>query len=374
MRPAAAQEALTVGAQVMFYGDNTEFSNPFREGETIFGAAARLDGQVRISETARLTLGVFGNQRFGSDASFEQVRPILSLTLAGRRSTVVFGTLPPRQAEAAPGPDRGGPHGLLPPVQRETLAFDRPYEAGLQWSFAGQRLEQHAWLQWQRLNTARQRERFDAGVRGALQIRGPFSLPYQAHIVHEGGQLFATGVVRDSLAVVSGLAVSNARRLPASSPARGLFSLELLGLWSHDTPDRQAPTRTSDGAGFFGRFAAEHRGWRAHLIAWRGTRFVKDEGDANYLSVQRDGGRYRGVRDYAETGLTRTIRLAPAAVFEASFRLHRIERHYEYSYRLLAVVAARAWVRPRSQAALSESAVAVGRTQYLNTTPTEPVQ
>ena len=37
--PAWAQERVTLRSDVLFYGDNTEFRNPFREGETIFGAA-----------------------------------------------------------------------------------------------------------------------------------------------------------------------------------------------------------------------------------------------------------------------------------------------------------------------------------------------
>src|SRR5688572_8181352 len=61
---ARAGQGLVLGADVIFYGDNTEFRNPFREGETIFGAAARLDGRVEISESVTLSLGVFGNQRF----------------------------------------------------------------------------------------------------------------------------------------------------------------------------------------------------------------------------------------------------------------------------------------------------------------------
>src|SRR3546814_10193596 len=44
------------------------------------------------------------------------------------------------------GPDRTGPHGLLPPVQRETLAFERPWEAGLQWTVDSARVKQEAWV------------------------------------------------------------------------------------------------------------------------------------------------------------------------------------------------------------------------------------
>ena len=330
---------------MIFYGDNTEFRNPFSEGETIFGVAARGEARIELGTRVRLAAGVDANQRFGSESAFELVRPVLALSVLGRRSTFIFGTLDTPRATAPPGPDRGGPHGLLPPIQRERLAFDRPFEAGLQWLFHGARLEHDMWLQWQRLNTAEHRERLDAGARLQWRVAPALALPLQAHIVHEGGQLFNTGPVRDSLAVASGVVLSKGLSTTQSaSPADGTretapaATLELLGLWSHHVPDRQQRQRTRDAAAFFGRAGLEWRGWRAHLLMWRGDDYLKDEGDPNYQSVRRDGTRWRGIRDYAETGVTRTFVPAPGAVLEASFRYHRIENHYEYSYRILARV------------------------------------
>ena len=142
--PATAQDGISIQTHVLFYGDNTEFRNPFREGETIFGAATRVAVVAVVADRTTLTLGVFGNQRFGSEDSFEQVRPVIALTVRGARSAFTFGAFPPSPHPGGagpstllrPGPDLQGPHGLLPPLQRETLAFDRPYEAGLQWTFA----------------------------------------------------------------------------------------------------------------------------------------------------------------------------------------------------------------------------------------------
>jgi hypothetical protein len=342
--PAIAQDGVTLGADALFYGDNTEFHNPFREGETIFGAAVRLDGRIEMSDSVTLSLGVFGNQRFGSSDAFELVRPIVALTVAGKRSSFVFGTLPspfelrPLSVAHPAGPDQTGPHGLLPPLQVETLAFDRPYEAGLSWTFHGSRLEHEAWLQWQRLNTPAARERLDGGISARWRVAGVLSLPLQAHIVHEGGQLFAAGPVRDSLGVASGIILAPRPAAPGDRPPRSIETMvELFGLWSRHTPDREATSPSLDGGAFFGRASATLRGWRAHLLAWRGNDFIKDEGDPNYLSIRRDGTGYRGVRDYAEAGLSKTFRLAPGASLQASFRFHRIERHYEYSYRIVAI-------------------------------------
>jgi hypothetical protein len=330
---AAAQESVTLRSDVLLYGDNTEFRNPFREGETIFGAAVRVAVDAALNPRVRLSLGVFGNQRFGSSRAFDQARPVIALTAHGRRSAFTFGTLPPLTVDGPMGPDRGGRHALLPPLQRETLAFDRPYEAGLQWDFTGTRLRHSIWLEWQRVNTPEHRERFDGGAHVEVTLTSHFAVPFQAHVVHEGGQLFNTGPVDDSAALASGIAIRQ------RSSRFGSLSLEVYGAAARSVPDRQHPELDRSGPGFLARGAVERDGWRGHLIVWRGRDFIKDEGDPNYLSVRRDGSRYGGIRDYAEAGLARRFRLAPGAVIEVAGRLHRTERYYEYSYRVLSIAA-----------------------------------
>lgn len=327
-----AQDSLTVRADVLFYGDNTEFRNPFREGETIFGASARVTLAAALGEQVELSLGVTGNQRFGSDDAFEQVRPVIALTLSGRGSAFTFGTFAPHVHAAAPGPDLNGPHALLPPLQRETLAFDRPYEAGFQWRFTRPALRHDLWLNWQRVNTPEHRERFDAGANGRLRLRGPLALPFQMHIVHEGGQLFRSGPVADSLALAAGLEVKGATAHLDSA------AIEAFGVASRFVPDRAEDGRDQDGGGFFARASGERAGWRGHLVVWRGKAFITDEGDPNYLSIRRNGTRYRGTRDYSELGVTRLFRPDPRVALHASFRIHRVEKDYGYSYRILGVV------------------------------------
>jgi hypothetical protein len=331
-----AQDRITLTADLLFYGDNTEFRNPFREGETIFGTAGSLGAAVDVNSRVQIRLGAFGNVRFGSEQAFESVRPVITLAVRSRRSTFLIGTFPTFPVFAPIGPDRGGPHGLLPPLQRETLTFDRPYEAGLQWSSETARLRHEAWITWQRLNTPSHRERFDAGLSADIHLTRWVMLPVQLHIVHEGGQLHAEGPVADSAAVGTGL------RLTRSSQRHGNISLEVLGLVSRYVPDRETPASTKSGAALFARAAIERSGWRGHTIFWRGNDFIKDEGDTNYQSIRRNGWTYRGIRDYAEAGITRRFQLAPSVALEASARLHRTERHYEYSYRVTAVAGLRA--------------------------------
>jgi hypothetical protein len=332
--PALAQHDVTLRTEALFYGDDTEFHNEFRDGETLFGVAARGAVEASLSERVTIAAGIAVNQRFGSDDAFEQVRPVISLTVRGQRSTFVVGTLPFSSIDNPVGPDNDGPHRLVPPLQRESLSYERPYEAGLAWSFAGSRLDHHFWLAWQRLNTVQHRERFDGGVRTSVSVNNTVSIPLQLHVVHEGGQQYAAGPVRDSSAAAAGVRVNG---LVAGAYRS---TVEVLALGSRHVPDRATPDRTRDGVAFFGRASAERGGWRGHVIFWRGRNFIKEEGDANYLSVNMQGESYRGTRDYSEAGLTRRFTLAPSAVLDVAGRLHRVEGRYEYSFRILSAVSA----------------------------------
>jgi hypothetical protein len=332
---AAGQERVTVTADLIFYGDNTEFRNPFRAGATILGTTARLGAEIELNPGVRLRLGILGDRRSGSDDTFDLVRPIMALEVGGARHRFAVGTLPMPRLVDPPGPDRAGPRGLLPPLQTETLAFERPHEAGMLWGFRGDSFEHEAWLNWQRLNTPAHRERFDVGFGGRLRVHRLFSVPVQFHLVHEGGQLHAAGPVADSYA--GGLGVI----LELRAGANGMLTAESLALGSRYVPDRERTASSRSGIGTFNRLAFERHGLRVHAIAWRGDDFIKDEGDPNYQSMRRDGRRWGGIRDYAEAGVTRVFRPADHVAIEVSGRLHRVERHYEYSYRVLAVAGLR---------------------------------
>ena len=331
--PAAAQDRISLVVDMTFYGDNTEFFNPWRDGETLLGTESRVFLDIDLNEHVTLRTGVFGDHRFGGHHNFETVRPVLALHLQNDTTRFVIGSIESGARQVGLGPDRLGPHGLLPPLQRTSLAFSRPDEAGLQLTFDTDRVEQDAWINWQQLNTEQNRERFDTGVRGELGIDLglPAWLSYQFHLVHEGGQLFDSGPVGDSWAGGPGLIVA----LPPGPFDRQ--TAEIHGLVSRDVPDRVMRARAGTGFGVFTRYAAEKAGWRAHAIAWRARDFVKDEGDENYGSLREDGG-LTSLRHYFEAGLTRTYYPAEEAGLEFSARFHRVDTYQDYSFRILAKI------------------------------------
>lgn len=317
----------------LVYADNTEFFNPYRTGETIFGVWAKAYFAASLGGVVEVQAGVFVNERFGSGSSFELVRPVISLRIGTRRGRLILGTLETVRRADGIGPDVTTLHGLLPPVQIETLAFTRPYENGAQWILETATVRNDLWLSWQKLNTPEHREVLDAGTAGQIHLFGPLWAGAQLHVVHHGGQLYDVGPVSDSWAFGPGLVASE--RLGFFDRA----SADLYLLFSRDDPDRARPEATTNGRGLFLRLAGEKDGWRAHLILWRASDFVKEEGDANYLSRSADGMTYRSTRNYEELGLTKVFRPAAGVTLEPSVRLHRIERDVEYSYRLIAKVA-----------------------------------
>ena len=331
--PVAAQTPdVGLDARLVVYGDNTEFSNEFRTGETQLGTFGSLVVDAAISDRLSIRAGGFGHQRFGSSASFDLARPVLAIVIRSPRSRIVLGTLETMRRADGAGPDRTSPHGLLPPLQRDVLAFERPFEAGLQWMVDTPRFTQDSWVHWQRRNGSSQREIFDVGIVNAVRLRPELALRHQLHIVHQGGQSGgAPDPVADSIGAAVGVEVGG----PVGRLDR--LSLEMLAVGSRHVPDRQRPSDSLSGFGTFVRVSIERAPWRLHAILWRADDFIKAEGDRLYQSVRRDGTRYRPLRDYGEAGITRTFALATDSALETSLRIHRAERAYDYSFRILAV-------------------------------------
>jgi len=331
----ALAQTYTAASDLLFYGDNTEFANPFREGETTLGVLGTVVLEVGFNDHVTLRGGLFGSGRFGSHEFVEQGEPMVALDLSRGPQRFIFGSLDTVQTHHdVAGPDLETLHGLLPPIQRETLTFQRGQEMGLQWLVTARRLDHDVWINWQRVNTAEHRERFDAGYRGRIALTNNLALHGQWHVVHEGGQQFDVGPVSDSLAGSLGTEWSH--------PVGGSqLVIDGHAVGTRNTPDRARPDLTDGGFGVFLRGAVLRGPWRAHVIVWRSHDTLKEEGDPNYLARRTDGSIFHKTRDYGEVGLTRRFSPAPGVDLFASVRLHRTESHYEYSYRIVGRVRVR---------------------------------
>jgi hypothetical protein len=336
-RPCAAQQPTVVRLDSALYGDNTEFSNRFRKGETILGSFQRVFVEITPNDRAVFDLGVYALERAGSHSPIDRGLPIVTLSLGSPRDRFIFGTLESPVHRGGFGPDRTTPHGLLPPLAVETLWLTRSYEAGIQWLVKNGQIAHDGWFDYQKLNTPAHREQMDAGGVGRVALAGPLGLAYQIHVVHHGGQQYQSGPVADSLGYGAGFT------LEGPLAALDLASVEVYALGSLDRPDRAAPALTTKGRAVFARAAVEKRGWRTHVILWRANDFNHEGGDPNYLSKFASGERYRGTREYTEMGLSRLFKPAPSVDFEGSLRLHWVQGAYAYSYRMLAIVHFKVW-------------------------------
>lgn len=325
----ASPQSYTAAADIFFYGDNTEFANRFREGETLFGSSGRVFLDIAINESVVIRGGFFGLGQFGSHEFLNHAEPVIALELSRGPSRFLFGSLETiAMRHDVAGPDQETPHGLLPPLQQETLAFTRGQEMGLQWLVDANKVKQDAWINWQRLNSESHRERFDAGYRAAIQLQPSLHLHGQWHVVHEGGQQFGKGVVSDSQAAALGLEWSHRM-------GKSRIVVDGHPVVTRHVPDRENTESAETGLGGFVRGAVDYGSWRGHLIVWRSRDTLKEEGDANYLAEQLDGSMFRKVRDYGEVGITRHFRPAVGVHLFATARVHRVESSYEYSYRIV---------------------------------------
>jgi hypothetical protein len=325
----ARGQTYTAATDLLFYADNTEFANRFRSGETVLGVSGTIGLEIAFNDRVTLRGGLFASGRFGAHEFVEQGEPMIALEIAGNGHRFVFGSLHTVQTDhTVSGPDRETLHGLLPPIQRETLTFSRGQDMGLQWLVSKPRLDHDLWINWQRLNTAEHRERFDAGYRGSVGLFDRLHLNGQWHIVHEGGQQFNSGAVSDSQA----FALGPEWTLDAG---RTEVVLDASAVATRNVPDRSRPALTEAGLGVFARGAVSRGPWRGHLIVWRSRDTIKEEGDPNYLAIRTDFTMFRNIRDYGEVGLTRRFAPAPGVDLFAALRLHRTESHYEYSYRIV---------------------------------------
>jgi hypothetical protein len=328
-RPASAQ-TFSWKSGATFYGDNTEFFNPYRTGQTLLGAQMQTYLSAAPGPRTEVILGVYGDHRSGRSDFFDQVKPLLGFRFRTQSSLGVLGTLVTE--------DR---HGYLEPLQVTTLELTRPVEYGLQWR------EDHGWIggelfiAWQHLNTRTSREIFDYGLLFHVRPKPCLSLEFQGHGLHHGGQLYSAGVP-----VTNNQVLAFGARLSGRLPLVDVSSLGVFRLTSHGWIDPMAPPGRPDrGSGTYVRGAVSPRGWvELFTIQWWGRDFLSEEGDNSYNSRGADPQYYKSSRRYQEYGVARRIPVESGITLDAELRFHRFDdlpsialghSGWEYSYHLV---------------------------------------
>jgi hypothetical protein len=313
-----------------FYADNTEFSGPYREGETILGAQVSSVFEIPIGDKVSLLAGGFADFRTGDEDHPTDALPILSFRYVTGDTRFIFGTLETVRR-----------HGLIDPLQVSTLELTRPVETGVQLLSGGERWSLDAFLNWQKLNTPEHREAFDYGLVGSLSLGAGLALEVQAHGYHEGGQLHAVGEVYNNVAFAGGASWEREFPVTGTAGAAAMF------VWSRTSDVVANGNRPTDGEALWVQlFVRPWTGGEIQAVLWTAEDFFSLEGDPNYGSRGADPGLWITDRDYKELGVTHAFPMPNDTSLTAEARVHWIDDFSpEVSFRLYARVPVRFHVK-----------------------------
>ena len=342
--PLAAQRRVDWENRFLFYSDNSEFFNPYREGATWMGG--RLWSELTLQATPKVQVRVgLSADHLSGDSSFATVQPLLSLQYRHEGGTGVLGTLIVE--------DR---HGLLEPLMELQRDILKPVEYGSQWIERRDRWQGEYWLNWRELNSPTAREEFDMGAVGHLDLLPWLTLGAQGLWVHRGGQLYGAGEsTANNMSAAVGLTVHD---------TLGALGAATLGAWylgsSKGWHDSLPAGVDAAGHGRLLRASVSpFHAVRFSGVLWWGDGYAATAGDRNYSSIGRDG-YFKRDRFYAEVGMNQVWRAAEGVSLESQFRFHKIDHldtdalswsSWEYSYRLVARVpfGVRVWTEAAAQ-------------------------
>lgn len=311
-----------------FYGDNTEFFEPYRTRETLLGQQTENELEIGLGPTAFVSGGVFWDFRSTSvqDADVT-VKPLLSFEYKMGGTRLILGTL-----------DVENRHGFLEPMEVTFLEFTRPIEYGFQWIEQDPSFHADLFLNWQQLNDPSQPESFDYGgvVNQALTDR--LSVELQYHGYHQGGKLYFIDVYNNWVPGL-GLRLDLPEFLGRTQLAAfGLVSSQLAG---------GTLSQMEWGQGLYlNATVTPVQNFDLFGIGWVGSNFYSQEGDANYMSysdpysftVDDPHPFVQSNRTYFEAGLRKIFPIEGGSTFTTELRSHWIDEYWAFSFRLWATV------------------------------------
>jgi hypothetical protein len=311
-----------------FYGDNTEFFEPYRTRETLLGQQAQHKLEFDLGPEVTLSGGLFWDFRSTSDQEPSvTVEPLLSFEYHKGGTRLIMGAL-----------DVENLHGLLEPMEVTFLEFTRPIEYGFQWIEKDPGFHADLFLNWQQLNDPSQPEAFDYGGVVNRDLADHFSLEFQYHGYHQGGKLYFIDVYNNW---VPGLGL----RLDLPE-FLGETKLAAFGLASSQL-DGGDLSQMQWGQGLYlNATVTPAENFDIFQIGWWGTNFYSQEGDANYMSysdpysftVDQPHPFVQSNRTYFETGLRRKFPIEGGSLFTAELRSHFVNGDWFFSFRLWATV------------------------------------
>ena len=234
----------------------------FKEGQTFFGNHVWFQGVYEANEEVSFSTGVFFGKIYGSEKSLDPIEPLLTFDYHPDDDfRFVFGNLDTKK------------HKLWEAIFDDVIRYDRPLETGAEIFYAHNAFSERVWINWQKLNTSKHREKFDIGSISKLNL-DPLSFEAQAHIIHEGGQLHSEGSLSDNFVI----GVGAQYKVRALNESR----VSVRWLYSYDRPDRSDESLTKSGRGVEIEFYIPLSDWEIIYSAWFGDDFLTEDGDPFY--------------------------------------------------------------------------------------------
>ncbi len=179
--PYLQAQVLSLQLKDKVYANNLEYVGAvdrFREGETFFGNIFASSARLGFLENHFFNFGILARLPFGSSKIIDPFGPLISLEshFWEKKARLIAGSIenPHRSSEA---------------IIDNTLFYVRPIEYGLQGIVDFENAQGELWINWQRMESFTQNEKFDTGGAGKLEWKNFFAKG-EWHYIHVGGQLF----------------------------------------------------------------------------------------------------------------------------------------------------------------------------------------
>lgn len=286
--------------------DNT-FTNGIGRDTTLIGDFVNATLHRQLAPRLDADLGVFANIPFGYDTVVSQVRPIFRLSYT-----------PVDQVSALVGTLRVPHRNFLDAVFDDANRLVRPIEQGAQVITDLAFYRQDLFINWEQAFRGSAPNRFDVGYAGQLRA-GLFRFNGQTHWVQNGQALFKLNRAfdtRQNIVTAFGpeLVVEPGRYLKVPDWWNEIgFRLTYLNSYEEPNEVRGGPIVRGRGYDFMAW--SDFDGWRPRVGFWRGTNFISQQGDPEFI-----------VGNFMELGLSKIFMLGEDASLEFGAQARRL-RH-----------------------------------------------
>lgn len=162
---------------------NNEYTNVMFDGYTLFGYQLNPQLGYKFSKYFAIEAGVFMAKDFGNK-NYTEISPTFSLRYMKKHFKMIFGNI-----------DGSLNHQLIEPVYNFERVLNKRMEHGLQLTLDKKHFDVDLWIDWLNMiyRGTSEQEKFVVGLNtNVLKLeknKWEFRLPFQATVIHEGGQL-----------------------------------------------------------------------------------------------------------------------------------------------------------------------------------------